>query len=166
MSPYQSYNLVPTMLQWLQKMQKLCEIIFCKNRTLNYCENFKARKGLICSSMWKAISPFQVEHFYILMTTTKSQRNSSTAWIHIAGCQQQKSIMFPRFACQAVSNTDLIGQSDIAQDTFKNWLKLFHLYLNSAQWIYQCLKLGVLKNEIWRFSYQGCVNESSYLRKC
>ena len=124
---------------------------------MNYCENFKVKKGLICSSMWKAISPFQVEHFYILMTTTKSQRNSSTAWIHIAGCQQQKSIMFPRFACQADSNTDLIGQSDIAQDTFKNWLKLFHLDLNSAQWIYQCLKLGVLKNEIWRFSYQGCV---------
>ena len=83
--------------------------------------------------MWKAISPFQVEHFYILMTTTKSQRNSSTAWIHIAGCQQQKSIMFPRFACQAVSNTDLIGQSDIAQDTFKNWLKLFHLDLVNSE---------------------------------
>ena len=125
--------------------------ILYKNRILNDCENFKVKKGLICSSsMWKAISPFQVEHFYILMTTTKSQRNSSTAWIHIAGCQQQKSIMFPRFACQADSNTDLIGQSDIAQDTFKNWLKLFHLDLNSAQWIYQCLKLGVLKNEIWR----------------
>ena len=131
---YQSYNLVPTMLQWLQKRGKdYSKIILCKNWILNYCENFKVKKGLICSSMWKAISPFQVEHFYILMTTTKSQRNSSTAWIHIAGCQQQKSIMFPRFACQAVSNTDLIGQSDIAQDTFKNWLKLFHLDLVNSE---------------------------------
>ena len=122
------------MLQWLPKKANIMQKLFsAKIEFWIYCENFKVKKGLICSSMWKAISPFQVEHFYILMTTTKSQRNSSTAWIHIAGCQQQKSIMFPRFACQAVSNTDLIGQSDIAQDTFKNWLKLFHLDLVNSE---------------------------------
>ena len=54
--------------------------------------------------------------------------------------------MFPRFACQAVSNTDLIGQSDIAKDTFKNWLKLFHLHLGNSE--FTNLMLGVQKNEI------------------